>query len=63
MKPLFSFFKKPEPIENDDLGTLSYQDSEWVSELRLPHGDAELAIDGDRKGPDTYALNKERRYG
>ena len=51
----FSFLKKPEPINDSDLGVLTYLSSEWEGTLDLPIGESKLAIYGDKKGPDKFA--------
>lgn len=52
---LFSFLKKPDPIDDADLGRLSYQANEWCGNIELPTGLVELAIAGDKKGLDPFA--------
>ena len=52
---LLSFLKKPDPVEDSDLGILVFSYSEWEGKLELPMGEITLAIHGNKKGPDEFA--------
>ncbi len=51
----FSFFTKPDPIEDSVLGVLTFSHNEWEGKLDLPVGEIGLAIHGDKNGPDKFA--------
>lgn len=58
MMGLFDLFKTPEPIDDPDLGSLSYEHRYWAGRATFPFGEVEMSIDGDKKGLDPFA----RRY-
>jgi hypothetical protein len=55
---IFSFFRKPAPIDDSELGQLIFSANEWIGTTKFMNGVTNLAIAGDKGGPNSFA----RRY-